>query len=297
MAKRECQEECPQLSIRTQFGLYLAFLRIHSPLYTRLSLNITREVFSYIGLDHFYLCTIKCSQLVVYDLATESIQARVPYIYLSLAGTGLAMLTKDTMLVVGGTSGERNAKSLNIWTGTIINEADMMEGRSCPGMLVYKGCAWVFGGTGLASVERFHYSMRNWERGPQMPTPKSSFTPCAYQGLIYLPYPSPDRKQLEVLNPITEAYSLRPLELYSPYYGSVSFAVNNTLYVFDYAMKAGTWALGSQDTQLTNLQVVGKQKGYTNCSPIKCGNAIYWLNLDFSLVKFDLKTLILTTTR
>lgn len=291
MAKRNREGECPQLSIRIDFGLLVAFLRVHSPLYTRLSLNITREVFSYIGLEHIYMGSIKDKQLIVYELATETMQVTVPRIDLRLGRTGLAMLTNDTMLVVGGASDKRSVRSLNIWTGTITNEADMMEGRSWPGMLVYKGCAWVFGGSDLASVERFHCSVRNWERGPQMPTPKSSFTPCENQGLIYLPCPSPHRKQLEVLDPVTEVYTLRPLELYSPYFGSVSFVLDNILYVVDYTKQAGTWALGSQDTELTNLQITVEEKCYSNGPPVKCGNTMYWLNWEFSLVKFDMKAL------
>lgn len=116
------------------------------------------------------------------------------------------------MFVVGGTSRKRSPRNLNIWTGAITNEANMMEKRRWPGMLVYKGCVWIFGGAGLASVERFHCSIWNWERGPQMLTPKFSFTPCEHQALSTCP--SPDRKQLEALDPVTEVYSLRPLELY-----------------------------------------------------------------------------------
>lgn len=89
---KELQADNPLIATRIEFGLHLAFTRARSPLYTRLSLNITREVFTFIGLDYLYLGTIKSNKLIVYNLTSGSMQETVPSINLSLSGT-LSCLT------------------------------------------------------------------------------------------------------------------------------------------------------------------------------------------------------------
>lgn len=130
-----------------------------------------------------------------------------PAVDLDLSGTGVVMLNCDTMLVVGGGPSVRLARSFNIWTGVLTMEAEMTIGRDWPGMLIYEDVVWVFGGnTGpsLDSVERFHTTQKTWQIGANMLSPKAAFTPCEHRGLIYLPETSPKKKQLEVLNPVTE---------------------------------------------------------------------------------------------
>ena len=295
MAIRKLQADCPELATRVEFGVYLAFARVHSLLYQRLSLNISREVFSYIGLDPILLLgAFRGNKLVLYDLTTESCKETIPNIALNLSGTGLVMLSDRQMLVVGGSS-SRCVKSVDVLTGVITEEAAMKECRAWPGVLLYNARVWVFGGNtepALDSVEWFLCGPRTWQQGRSMHSPKVCFTPCAHQGRIYLPCVSAQKQALEVLEPISEVYTLLPLRLCSGQFGSVSFIENNHLYVIDYHLKAGIWALGSQNTELRALQITvnGAKNCFTNGSPVKCRNSVYWLDGRFILAKFDLKT-------
>ena len=292
---KELQADNPLIATRIEFGLYLAFTRARSPLYTRLSLNITREVFTYIGLDHRYLGTIQNKKLIAYNLTTESMQETVPSINLNLSGTGFIMLDRDFMLVVGGAS-RRLVNRVNIWTGKITEEAAMSESRAWPGILKYKEFVWVFGGNtepALNTMERFHLTTRIWQNGPRMLSPKVCFTPFEYHGLIYLAEISAQKKQLEVLNPLTEEYTLLPLQLHGSHFGSVSFIESNTLYICSYIGTVGTWVLGSQDAELKDLMKTDIQC-YTNGSPIIINKCVYWLAGNFGLIRFNLTTSTLT---
>ena len=298
---KKLQTENPHLATRIEFGLYLAFTRAHSPLYRPLSLNICREAFSYLGGDHIYLGSIQDYQLIVYDLLTESMQITVSSLNIKLQSAGLAQLDSNTMLMIGGAN-LKQVRSINIWTGTITKEAEMTESRAYPGLLLYGEFVWVFGGnTGnsLTSVERFHRTNRTWEMGPPMPSPKVAFTPCVHHSLIYLPCPNEKNRQLEVLDPATEMYTLLPLLLYSGLYGSVSFVVDSYLCVIDFNKQMGRWEIGSQDTRLTDMRMsVHRERNcYTNGIPIRCGEVIYWLNGNVSLAKFDLKTSTFSTSK
>lgn len=288
---KELQADNPQIAARIEFGLYLAFTRARSPLYTRLSLNITREVFTYIGSDHLYLGTIQGNKLVAYDLTSESMQVTVPSISLNLSSTGFIMLDREVMLVVGGSS-KSLVNRVNIWTGKITEEAAMSECRAWPGILKYKEFVWVFGGnTGpaLSTMERFRLITRTWRNGPRMLSPKVCFTPFEYHDLIYLAEISAQKKQLEVLNPLTDEYTLLPLQLHGAQFGSISFIESNTLYICSYSGNVGTWVLGSQDAELRELMKTDIQC-YTNGSPIIINKFVYWLGGNFGLIRFDLTT-------
>lgn len=114
---------------------------LHCPL----SPTVCLEVAVYIGLAHCYLGTIKDSQLIVYDLTARSKQISVPSISFSLFGSLQAMLTCDTMIVVGAGPANRLVSCIRIWTGTITTEAETKESRSWAGLLVYQHSVWVFG--------------------------------------------------------------------------------------------------------------------------------------------------------
>lgn len=176
MAKERLKAQNPHIATRIEFGLLLA----HSLLYTRLSLNISREVFTYIPADLYHLGSVTNQPLVVYDLTTESMTVTYSDINLNLAAAGIAMLNTETILVAGGRYSARGVKSVNIWTGVMKVEVKMAEGRSWPGMQVYRSFVWVFGGnTGpsLSSAERFHRIQRNWQSAPTMLSPRPASLP------------------------------------------------------------------------------------------------------------------------
>lgn len=201
------------------------------------------------------------------------------------------MLDRDAMIVVGGDSSSL-VKRVNIWTGKITEEAAMSECRAWPRMLKYKDFVWVFGGnTGpsLNSMEKFCLTTRTWRNGPPMLSPKVCFTPFEYHNLIYLAEISAQKKQLEVLNPHTEKYTLLPLQLHGKHFGSVSFIDSNTLYICSYSGKVGTWVLGSKDVELMDMIETGV-KCYTNGSPVIVNKNVYWLDGGFGLTRFNLAT-------
>lgn len=175
-------------------------------------------------------------------------------------------------------------------------EADMYEGRYNHGVQIYGAYLWAFGGvnySSLTSVERLHRVYHTWQNAPRMSFPKDSFTPTEHQDLIYLPAGSSPKTQLEVFNPVTVAYRLLPLQLFSKNPGFMSFIVDDLLYFLDRKKQAGSWALESRNSGLTPLQVtVSDQVSlYVHSCTVKFGASIYWLDRGVTLVKFNTKTL------
>ena len=283
----------PDLSTRIDFGISLAFARLYTTLYGRLSLNISREVFTYIGLDFFCLTAISGKNIHVYDLRTETLTISAE-VDVNPNEAGLVMMQPDILLVVGGLP-RKSAYSVQIWSGVVTQEADMSVHRSWPGMLAYEEWVWVFGGNTantLDSVERLHRGNRTWQSGPRMLSPKVCFTPCGYQGLIYLAETSHIKKHLEVLNPVTEEYTLLPLELTHNLYGSISFIDQGALVLLNCSCEAGVWSLGSTASSLETLSITkyGVDNCYTNGTPVRYSGAVYWLDGQFRLAKFILET-------
>ena len=281
-------------SARELFAVHLLFVRRHSACYRNISLNICREVFTYVPIDQIYLATVKSDRLFVYNLRTNTAKVTSESLFLDLTGTGLTMLSNEAMLIVGGTPSGSRARKLNIWTGRLEEEARLQEGRAWPGVYLHKDWVWVFGGNvgeTLDSVECFSLVQRSWRTGPRMLSPKVCFTPCEHRGFIYLPEVSPHKKLLEVLDPVAERYHLLQLELSGARLGSVSFFVGSELVVIDYNRKVGSWRVGSKARQLSEIYISeGRDKTcLTNVSPVRWGKTVFWLDADFNVTKADLK--------
>ena len=174
--------ERPEIVTRIAFGVYLTFVRSHSPVYTSLSLNITREVFSYIGNDARYVVAPEGKLILVYDVVNETLTITRRERMINDTGASFAMVNAEEILIIGGVwkKRESSVRSVNIWTGEVKNEESMSRSRMLPGVLTFQAFVWVFGGNtnpSLDSVEKFHRTRRTWCTGPTMSTPKVCFTP------------------------------------------------------------------------------------------------------------------------
>ena len=282
------------LESRTYTCIYILFVRLHSRIHGRLSLNICREVFIYIPLEQRYLASILNKQLLVYDLHTPTSQVTSNRMKLNLTAKGLVMVGDNELFIVGGEV-NRVVLRVDIWTGKVRKEGELRVVRRWPGVVVYMKYVWVFGGnTGpsLSSVDRFDRRKNAWEPARDMLTSKTSFTPCVHQGFIYLAEMSPVRKQLERLEPETQEYVVLGVELWHSLYSSVAVIVNGELLVVNFSNEVGTWRIGSSATQLTpstDIHLHEIYSTFTNMAPVHCRDAYYWLN-GMLPVQFDLKT-------
>ena len=117
-----------RLVSRTLVGIYLAITRLSCPLYRSLSLNITREVFSYISPDRL-LVGFQDRRLILHVLPSETMLATCS-LDLDLSGRGIVLLSDTTVLLVGNSASENYVRSVHIWTGQVRREAAMRQGRS-----------------------------------------------------------------------------------------------------------------------------------------------------------------------
>lgn len=282
-----------RLVTRTMVGLYLAFTRLCNPLYHSLSLNITREVFSYIAPDQL-LVGFRDRCLVVYVVPREATMTTCT-LDLDLSGRGIVLLSDTIALLVGNCMSENFARTVNIWTGQIHREAAMLQGRSNPGVLKYQQNVWVFGGcdqlTPLRSVESFHLIKRRWSPALSMFFPRAYFTPCEYQGWIYLADACRRKKQIEVFHPVQMFYKLLPLELHSEAVQSVSFVYDQHLIFINYK-QSGQWHLNSNDKGLQGFGSYPSDPSlcYTSGISVSQEGAVYWISEGSELVKFDIKS-------
>ena len=139
------QLERPEIATRISFGVCFTFVRSHSSVYSLLSLNITREVFSYIGNDSIFVVAPRANQLKVFNLAKKTVSIIATKTLINTECAGFVLFTTDEILVMGGSANQgRSAVCVNIWSGVVTTEASMSQDRSWPGVLVFRECVGVW---------------------------------------------------------------------------------------------------------------------------------------------------------
>lgn len=269
-----------------QAKIWLLFLR--SANFLRLSLNITREICLYIGLLQSLPC-INNSSIVLYDIHTG--QFTTGTLKASYGANYMYCLLKEDRLLAVNL--ERTVE-ISLIDYEEEGESKLNIGRLWPGMIKIGPFAYVFGGNtspAITSCEKYPVKTKNWIKISDMNGPKSCFTPCQVRNEVYLCCFNPDSKPFEAFNPVTEAFRELPVAYTSSLHGSVTFLIENTLYIVAYEKILLKWQLSkpSLDPVIAIALGSSQNNASSNIPPVRRGKQVYWVcYYDGSLVQFDL---------
>lgn len=264
----------------------LLFYRSTHPPFNRLSLNVVREVASYLPSPSF-LVYLGPTLIYYHDFTSET-TAEAPLDFPRREGQAYCQLDYAHLLIVGGVKEPRQVRRLNFLQLEARAEQSMQERRCWPGLIRHLGQVWVFGGRQLKSAERFSLASGQWTAVAAMTHARMCFTPCMWQHEIYLPSMDSTPKPVEVYSPATDSYRCLPLVLQdSLYFGCVAYIAHGELLVLTYSGRLGLWRLDCRETSLrvVSIQIMQKKEGMGACPLQMHQNYLYWPHINGELTK------------
>ena len=222
---------------------------LHSKRFLRLSVNVFREMCSYLSPAIFPF--IVNQTLRLYNLQTQM----TTYHSLTVnfrGGGSFVLLDNNTMLCVGAYPETIAVYSLEITSQTLTSMPNMHKPRCHAGIAKASGCVYVFGGDyqGNKSCEKYHILDQAWQVTGKMQRPRLFFTPCVYQSLIYLvsAYPKKSRA-VETFDPSSEQFTVLSVSLPDQIQlASVAFVTEGELWLLTTNKHAACWKIESSSS-------------------------------------------------
>lgn len=270
----------------------MLFIRLFSPVFGALSVNITREIAAYFGFQPHILPAICGNTCVLYDLHSNRLQ-EWHFPHKVTTGAVYSFLTSVDILVVGGHPECRCVLLLNTTRkeGQLLKE--MKAARAWPGIIAIGRDAYIFGGNfpSVRTAEKWEWGTGRCRELEDMQFPRFAFTPCRYREMIYLLDFPQTHKRGEVFNTRTEAYAVLPVHL--PAFSclnSMCFIVREELVVLCEGNPGECiqWKLTKTgETSLRKLPNSGIRP-YSPTPPLLHSNLVYYTNIDDrQLIRFD----------
>lgn len=269
----------------------LQWLRRLPSVFHPLSLNISREVSLYLSV-RCLIPAVKDSFLRVYDLEQRTVSEAKLERSFSRASVP-CLIASDVVMYVGDFPDySPKVFAVDLTTYKITSLPDMRVGRGWPGVILYEGDAYVFGGNSpqLASAEKFSISENQWHPIPDMNYARYSFTPALYKEEIYLADCMILSKVIEVFDPLKCLYRELPVRLPALGNHSVSFVIKNEFYFISYQFNLGKLLLSplAEAFAVTSIIEESGSKAYSGCPPVIVGDYAYFANyVEGTLTQFD----------
>lgn len=287
---------------RCQSKVLLLICKAHNEtLFSRLSLNIIREVCAYLD-DLQCLVTLNEEAVNFYSFSPD--QHLTKHLKETThGGKSYCPVGNWKLLIVGGGNSTNATTKLDLESLELTPMRKMAQGRSWPGVICHRNSVWAFGGnTGnmLHTVEEFPLQSEVWQSVAPMRHARVYFTPCIWKNEIYLASVSPNQATpVEVFSPLTQLYRELPLILKDEYYGSVAYIAEGQLLFLTYSKKLRKWNLNSQSSQLEESGVVVRinLSALSNCPVQRFGQVLAWPNCNGQLTTLDLRSFSLQETK
>lgn len=163
-------------------------------------------------------------------------------------GTNYVVLSRDSVLCLGNSTASTAVYELSLQSLQLTPLPSLQTPRSCSGVARTSHFVYVFGGFGaLKSCEKYALRAQQWLLLGDMENPRHAFTPCAFQGLLYLLCPC-TTQVIETFSPETETFAVLPVTLPPKMKGweSVSFVVSGELCILTNNRQMGLWKIASE---------------------------------------------------
>ena len=262
--------------------MWLLHLRASGSTVGSLSLNVTREICSYIQDQLFAAICWESMQL--YDLNTHKTTQHRLHVYVF---SGYVQVDRTTVLIVG-----EEVLTLDLLTLQTTPLPALLTPRNCVGVAQIGNTVVAFGGNVdykiSALCEKSSFPRTHWTPLPPMHYARHSFTPCAFQALLYLTS-TIDHRAVESFSPHTETFTVLPVSLPPNVKlgcGSVAFMANGELILLTGGKQMARWKVGESHFHVSAMD--------RECSsfhpPLIVGTQVFIANaVSLKLEKWSLK--------
>jgi hypothetical protein len=273
----------------------LIYAKAFSPLISRLSPNIIREISSYFGFLSYIVPALCGNTLRLFDIKRENVQESMLTVKIT-AGAVYGFIDIGQILTVGGHPEANSAWLVSTVSSKAIVLEEMHAARAWPGICIFREIGYVFGGNfpSICRAEKWDLQTRKWTKLRDMAYSRFAFTPCRYGENIYLVDFSQSHKRAEVFSIRSEAFTLIPMRLPGFYcLSSLCFLQNGHLVVLCEGIPGETvcWRLSREGTTETTKI---RSQGIRACAPcplLRCKEVVFYSSVDDrQLVRFDLAT-------
>lgn len=274
-----------------QAKTWLVFVKRKHPVWSRLSLNLLREIGTYL-LDCLYPCG-HLSTLIVYNLETGAVKQKTPISHSFDNGTVYCPYAPNRVLCIGAEPTITSVFSLCTATGELRAMPDMMLGRAWPGVVLWEDTVYVFGGQHgqpTAEAEKFRISPGAWRKLASMSVPKLAFTPLLHTKQIYLIACSPmGPLPIETFNPYTETYTTLNVRIDGSGFGAISFLKGDEVLTVLYGGELLHWNPTSTTYRKDKVSLPDIESAISGGPVRRYKDWVYWVNYHTgNLVQFDL---------
>ena len=263
-----------------QTKIYL--LHFQNSLFPRLSLNIIREICSYIGfpslfpcisLNSIYLINLHTGNFTVFRLATRIDSS---WTFCLLSETRLFGLTDKKSIEI----------DLVSTLETLGNGTKMT--RRWPGLGKNRDFVYIFGGQRVKTCEKYDFLSKIWTKIDDLHSPKAFFTPCRVNNEFFLCCFGDNSGPFEAFNLLSESFRLLPVHFSHNSSGTVAFYLQNQVNLLgNNGLLLQFHPLNGHFDGQTEVNFSGFPI-YSNISPVCVGTKVYWGSLfTGNLVWFD----------
>ena len=257
---------------------------------SRLSPSLCREVLSYFPTYRYYP-VLSSTHMYLFDVHKAAFLS-VGLDFTCSLGSRCVLESPFSVLITGAQPPSPQAYCASLDPCSITTLLPMLESRGHHGAVYYRGFLWVFGGLDRGkSAERWGREGERWETIGEMHFPRVAFTPCSYEGKIYLPEISEVLKPFEMLDIARLEFFLLPFSVESRHMGSVSCLVAEELVLITHTGRLGRWPLGDLDAPMVFSRLIFKESEGLPCNSvlIHSGNWIFVVGGDREMLKVDLR--------
>lgn len=286
MVRFEPSEATLKTYVTAKIGLFWVYRQ--SSLLQMLSVGIFREVLAYLPTIRLYP-VLSSSTFYLYDLERHSF-IRAGIDFPCTVGSRCVLESINTVIVTGT---QRNAYRISL-TEFMFEPLPLLQGmRSLHGAVYYRGFTWVFGGEsdGKSAEKGGKDSEDCWEVVGNMHHTRVSFTPCAYEGKIYIAEISEEFKPFELLDIDRSEFFELPFSVSSRHVGSVACLIAEELVMVTYGGLLGRWSLQSHDRPMVfnQISIQEDQIMPTNSILIHTGDWVLVVGGNKEMLKVNLK--------
>jgi len=210
--------------------------------------TLTTRILSPVEIARDKFVAVYNNGVEVLHLRTQQVTQHALPVNFSVGGSFLE-LDRNTLLCVGARPPSAAVYALNLLTFQLNPLPRLSVPRNAPGLAKALGHIYAFGGydppNHLISCEKCTLSDKQWQPIKSMQYARSDFTPCTFQGLIYL-LDGKEHRTVETFCPVQETFAVLSISLpalFAPPSDSAAFVVSGELFLITHRKQLVRWEI------------------------------------------------------
>ena len=199
--------------------------------------------------------------------------------------TVFCMIDQENVLCIGGWPETNAVFLLNVFTSKLTPQRPTLTARGSPGVIHLGPNVYLFGGLdsqlqAMVNSEKYSIEAQAWAGLQDMYYPRSGFSPCHYEGVIYLIDVYQAHRVIESFNLSTEVCTPLSTALPSTLDNtSVSFVLEGELVVATCDKQVGRLLLGREATfRVESISMQHPTSGQSNIPPLVTQQTVLWVD-------------------